>query len=225
MSKYIQSAQVKPQYNTNSTVSATMASKVKAGVTIPMYFYNIIVPQLGSYYDQYPVNFDNKPVVCCPLHDEDTPSCRYYEETNSFYCFGCQRGGDVVQLHRLFAEKMNGTEVSRDDAIAFLYNYFIKGQETESFINKQQIPKEKLNTESDIIRFNVYRTNLERSISFDKNIRLDIKEKLWNILDNADTLLSLDTIKASDAEKYIKDEVRRLITIDAQTIKMKYNPK
>ena len=60
-----------------------MKKEVLLRVSIPMYFYNIIVPQLGDYYDLYPVNFENKPVVCCPLHDEDTPSCRYYPETES----------------------------------------------------------------------------------------------------------------------------------------------
>ena len=59
-------------------------AEVLAKVSIPMYFYNVIVPQLGDYYDLYPVDFDSKPVVCCPLHDEDTPSFRYYEDTNSF---------------------------------------------------------------------------------------------------------------------------------------------
>ena len=76
-----------------------MATEVKNKVTIPMYFYRIIVPQLGSYYDNYPVNFDAKIVVCCPLHDEDTPSFRYYEATSSFYCF-CSRYGQVIHcLH------------------------------------------------------------------------------------------------------------------------------
>lgn len=34
----------------------------------------------------------------CPLpnHNEKTPSFVVYEESQSFYCFGCQRGGDVI---------------------------------------------------------------------------------------------------------------------------------
>lgn len=36
----------------------------------------------------------------CPLpeHDEKSASFYVYPETNSFYCFGCLRGGDVVNL-------------------------------------------------------------------------------------------------------------------------------
>ena len=33
---------------------------------------------------------------CCPLHSEKTPSCVLYPHNNSFYCFGCHRGGTVI---------------------------------------------------------------------------------------------------------------------------------
>ena len=121
------------------------AAQVLSGVTIPMYFYNIIIPQLGSYFDLYPVNFDADPRACCPLHDEDTPSFRYYENTESFYCFGCQKGGNVINLHRYFAERMNGTKPSYEEAVAFLFNYFLQGKQTETtFIDtkKQKIGQE-----------------------------------------------------------------------------------
>jgi hypothetical protein len=34
-------------------------------------------------------------------HEDRVPSFVVYPETNSFYCFGCLRGGDVVELARL----------------------------------------------------------------------------------------------------------------------------
>ena len=39
----------------------------------------------------------------CPLpgHNEKTESFTVYVKTNSFYCFGCSTGGDVITLHRL----------------------------------------------------------------------------------------------------------------------------
>lgn len=203
-----------------------MAIEVKNKVTIPMYFYRIIVPQLGSYYDNYPVNFDNKIVVCCPLHDEDTPSFRYYEATSSFYCFGCQRGGDIVELHRHFAEKQNGTKPDRDEAIAFLYDFFIKNNEAAEFIDAstQHIQDEKLNSDSQIVKFNIYRYGLEQSITFDSTIKLEVKEKVWELLDKVDLLLSKNLIKTNDAEKYIKSNINKLITFNSSIKKTRdYN--
>ncbi|MDE6833608.1 MAG: DNA primase [Ruminococcus sp.] len=32
----------------------------------------------------------------CPFHSEKTPSCTVFPETQTFYCFGCGAGGDVI---------------------------------------------------------------------------------------------------------------------------------
>lgn len=32
----------------------------------------------------------------CPFHNEKTPSFTVYPETQSYYCFGCGNGGDVI---------------------------------------------------------------------------------------------------------------------------------
>ena len=33
---------------------------------------------------------------CCPIHGEKTASFCVYHNTNTFYCFGCHKGGDSV---------------------------------------------------------------------------------------------------------------------------------
>ncbi len=39
--------------------------------------------------------------VCnCPFHSEKTPSCTIYPEQQSFYCYGCGAGGDVITFIR-----------------------------------------------------------------------------------------------------------------------------
>ena len=35
-------------------------------------------------------------MICCPFHDDRTPSMKLYDD--HFYCFGCQKSGDVVDL-------------------------------------------------------------------------------------------------------------------------------
>lgn len=39
---------------------------------------------------------------CCPLpdHEDRSPSFTVYPETNSWFCYGCLRGGDVIELAR-----------------------------------------------------------------------------------------------------------------------------
>lgn len=189
-------------------------AEVLSKVSIPMYFYNVIVPQLGDYYANYPVDFDNKPVVCCPLHDEDTPSCRYYPETESFYCFGCQKGGSVLNLHRYFAERLNGNTVSNEQAIMFLYDYFIKNNETIGVIDKtsQVIDKPvRKSNDIEIVRYNHYVETLNNSLMVDNHIDFKIKELIWSELDNIRVLLNKNEIGAVDALKHIKLKVKETI--------------
>lgn len=37
----------------------------------------------------------------CPFHSEKTPSFTVFPDTDSFYCFGCQAGGDVITFIRM----------------------------------------------------------------------------------------------------------------------------
>jgi len=40
-------------------------------------------------------------VGLCQLHKEKTPSFFIYPDNNSFYCYGCNQGGDVINFVRL----------------------------------------------------------------------------------------------------------------------------
>jgi len=40
----------------------------------------------------------------CPFHEEKHPSFQIYTNSNSFYCFGCNRGGDAITfVQKIFA--------------------------------------------------------------------------------------------------------------------------
>lgn len=189
------------------------AQEVKSKISVPMYFYNIILPQRADYYTDYGIDFDSKPVVKCPLHDEDTPSMRYYEETNTFFCFGCRAGGDVIQLHRLFTLKMNGTEPSFDESIDFLYDFFIKGNETARVIKLRGNDTEnRLSSQVEMTRYINYTAVLEGQLIGDTSIGTEIKSVIWKAIDDTDLLVSENLVNAMEAIKYIKSVVRKSIS-------------
>ena len=54
--------------------------------------------------DHYSLNADKSNMLCCPFHDDKTPSLQIYPQTNTFCCFSsnCNAGtGDVIEFIRL----------------------------------------------------------------------------------------------------------------------------
>lgn len=39
-------------------------------------------------------------VGVCPFHKDDNPSFAIYADTNSWYCFACGMGGDVIGFYQ-----------------------------------------------------------------------------------------------------------------------------
>ncbi len=65
---------------------------------------NDIVDFVGSY-----VQLRRRGRTCiglCPFHNEKTPSFNVYPDNQSFYCFGCGVGGDIIT----FAKKINNID-------------------------------------------------------------------------------------------------------------------
>ncbi len=53
----------------------------------------------------------------CPLHEEKTPSFYIYLKNNSFYCFGCSTGGNVINY------VMKRQNISFKEAVEYLNHY------------------------------------------------------------------------------------------------------
>ena len=50
-------------------------------------------------------------MICCPFHDDGTPSMKLYDD--HFYCFGCQKSGDVIDLAAQFLGLTNHEAAKR----------------------------------------------------------------------------------------------------------------
>ena len=60
----------------------------------------LTITQVVAYYNYKP---DNNAKMCCPFHDDGTPSRQVYEATNPVYCFSsnCKTNGkgmDVIDF-------------------------------------------------------------------------------------------------------------------------------
>lgn len=48
--------------------------------------------------EHYGIELNKQNKCCCPFHTEKTASFQVYPKSQSFYCFGCGVGGDVISL-------------------------------------------------------------------------------------------------------------------------------
>lgn len=61
----------------------------------------ISIPEYYRRYINSKVDLTETPKVCCPFHEEDTPSFSYSVSRGVWRCFGaCHKGGDVIALHQ-----------------------------------------------------------------------------------------------------------------------------
>ena len=96
-------------------------------------------------------------VGLCPFHSEKTPSFNVYKESESFYCFGCGVGGDVITFIRMIenldyieavkflADKcgMSLPENTADDSFAYLKNMIYEiNREAARFFNRMLYSEE-----------------------------------------------------------------------------------
>lgn len=77
-------------------ITDELIAEVKDSISIPMMCkqQDIRMKRSGA----------DKLVIVCPFHDEDSPSCMIYVEQDSWWCFGCGQGGDVLKFYMLLTE-------------------------------------------------------------------------------------------------------------------------
>lgn len=80
-------------YPINEVLFQKARDEVFEKVSIPQYIYDNVD---GN------VDLRTERKMCCPLHEENTPSFVYNEDKNIWTCYGkCSRSGKVIDLHML----------------------------------------------------------------------------------------------------------------------------
>lgn len=212
-------------------VSNEMIEQVKKDAGIDRYFYDIIVPDMPDYYSEYPVDFSLRDTACCPLHGETKPSLHYFSDTNSYYCFGCGSGGDIIKLHREYMEKCRGLEVNFVDAVRFLYQRYVIGADIESLdiggkeaqgesakdrkpwepapVKAEKKEEKRLSTDIETMRYSRYILELEQRMHAIK-APIEVKETMYSLIDDTELLVSLNKLNAGEALAAVKETERNL---------------
>lgn len=112
----------------------------------------------------------NKNMCCCPFHKDKTASMKVYKD--GFYCFGCNRGGDLIKFVQLLFN-LNFYEAMEKLNMDFNLNLQTRGIVNQKELNKiqkeyeikrekEKIEKEKLNLKLNRAcrRYRIYNTIL-----------------------------------------------------------------
>ena len=167
------------------------------------------------YYSDYTVDFNLKLYIKCPIHGEDTPSFRYYPESNTFYCFGCGAGGDVINLHKAFYKSLSDRDISTEDALSFFRNKFVEKLKSKtSIIDNKILPKGKvLSNSKDLSKLERVYRDLDDTLRVEYSLSDSIKNKIFDAIDNAISLVELEKISALDAITYIKQSYKEALKL------------
>jgi DNA primase len=60
--------------------------------------YGITIGQVKSYPISNVIKFNYQGFANCIWHNEKSPSMKYFQQDNRVYCFGCARGGDIIDV-------------------------------------------------------------------------------------------------------------------------------
>lgn len=86
--------------------------------------------------ESYGIVVNRNRFCCCPFHKEKTPSMKIYK-TNTFYCFGCGKSGDVFK----FVEYMENCDFKT--AFLRLGGFYDKTSDREKIIAQMRRKRQK----------------------------------------------------------------------------------
>lgn len=136
------------------------------------------------------VSSGDKFVANCPFrdHSDNTPSFVLYPSTDSFYCWGCHRGGDVVQF-LIHYEQISKEEVQKklglgQDAVT----------EIESILKPPTLVESDYNEEVNFVVSGLVREKLQKGVFW---------ERVAPILQKFDRRLTTEKLNEQEAKQII----------------------
>ncbi len=124
--------------------------------SLPSYKVSSILKKYHIFVNEY-----DKKIVCpFSFHNDKTASFYFYQNTNSFFCFGCKSGGGPVQ----FVSLIEG--ISKHKAIQKLLSEFDIDPDA-SFGSKDYDEKQNINLEFSKLIRNFLNNSLEDPSSFE----------------------------------------------------------
>lgn len=129
--------------------------------------------QVFEYYGLQP---NRKGFICCPFHNEKTPSFKVYKGNGGYHCFGCGEHGGVIDF------VMKYFDLSFKEAITKLNNDFCLGLPIDKKLDRRKkldIAKKsfKARQEREKQKNEHNRLKNAREIALDEWVRLD-KQKM-----------------------------------------------
>ena len=160
--------------------------------------------------ERYGYQADRKGFMCCPFHNEKTPSMRIYDK--DFHCFGCGEHGDIVSfVQKLF--NLSFPETLRRIDADFGLNIY--GDHTFEELRKSRYKQMAIKAERERKKHQKEVAESEYWKAFDEWKRLDDNRRIYRPKSPVEELhpLFVESLQKLDYQKHVLEraetEVRR----------------
>lgn len=158
--------------------------------------------------ERYGYTADRKGFICCPFHNEKTPSMRIYEK--DYHCFGCSEHGDTITfVQKLF--NLSFQEALKKIDIDFDLNLY--GDKTFEELRKSHYQLKQLQAKREREKAEKEQLNVEYWAVFDEWKRLDDNKRKFapKTMEEEWHPLFVEALQKSAYQEYLLDivEIRR----------------
>lgn len=160
--------------------------------------------------ERYGYTADRKGFICCPFHNEKTPSMKIYKK--DYHCFGCQENGDVIT----FVQKLFG--LSFQDTLRKIdadFGLNIYGDHSFEELRRSHYQQQALQAKREREKREKQKAEDDYWKAFDEWKRLDDNRRIYRPKSPDEELhpLFVESLQKLDYQKYVLDcaetEVRR----------------